>query len=107
MKKILATALFLAFSVPACAAAKTVTVKEAKKLRDDARVTLTGKITGRAGDDDHYWLQDSTGKIRIDVDDDDWEDNRAAIGKTVRVTGDIDKNDGRTEIEVDHIRVVH
>jgi len=109
MKKILATALLLACSLPlsALAATKTVTVKEAKTLRDDTRVVLTGKIVSRAGDDDHYWLQDSTGKIRIDVDDDDWEDNHVAIGKKVRVVGDVDKNDGRTEIEVDHIRVVH
>lgn len=108
MKKILAAALLLACTLPfyAQAAAKNVTVKEAKSLRDDARVTLTGKITGRAGDDDHYWLEDSTGKIRIDVDDEDWEDSHAAIGKTVRVVGDVDKNDGRTGIEVEHIRVV-
>ncbi|MDN8540510.1 NirD/YgiW/YdeI family stress tolerance protein [Erwinia sp. BC051422] len=107
MKKILATVLLLACSLPAYAhAAKTVTVKEAKTLRDDTRVVLTGKITGHAGDDDLYWLQDSTGKIRIDIDDDEWEDNHVAIGKTVRVVGDVDKNGGHTEIEVDHISVV-
>lgn len=80
------------------------TVKEAKTLRDDSRVTLEGKITGRAGDDDRYWLQDSTGKIRVDIDDDD--DERGLVGKRVRVTGDVDKNDGRTEIDVDHLRII-
>ncbi|WP_380180536.1 NirD/YgiW/YdeI family stress tolerance protein [Kalamiella sp. sgz302252] len=109
MKKNLAPLLLLAFALPfyAHSAAKTVSVKEAKTLHDDAHVILKGKITGRAGDDDHYWLEDSTGKIRIDVEDDDWEDSGAAIGKTVRVVGDVDKNDGHTEIEVDHISVVH
>ncbi|WP_253384561.1 YgiW/YdeI family stress tolerance OB fold protein [unidentified bacterial endosymbiont] len=79
------------------------TIKQAKEMRDDARVTLEGKITSRAGDDDRYWLQDSTGKIRIDVDDDD---EGSLIGRQVRIVGDVDKNDGRTEIDVDHLRIL-
>lgn len=78
-----------------------MTVAEAKTMRDDAHVMLKGKITGYAGDDDKYWFSDSTGKIRIDVDDD--EDERNLVGKNVHIVGDIDKDDGRTEIDVDHV----
>lgn len=81
--------------------ARNVTVREAKTLRDDARVVLEGKITGRAGDDDQYWLRDKTGRILIDVDDDD--DDGRLIGKQVRVVGNVDYNDDRVMIEVDHI----
>lgn len=81
---------------------QNVSVSKAKTLRDDSRVVLQGKITGRAGDDDLYWLEDSSGRIRIDVDDDD--DGRHLIGKKVRVVGDVDHHDGHVEIEVDHLR---
>lgn len=81
---------------------RQVTVAEAKTMRDDANVMLKGKITGYAGDDDKYWFSDSTGKIRIDVDDDD-NDEVSLIGKQVHIVGDIDKDDGRTEIDVDHV----
>ncbi|MBV6820050.1 NirD/YgiW/YdeI family stress tolerance protein [Rahnella sp. PD12R] len=84
---------------------REVTVAQAKTLRDDARVMLTGKIISYAGDDDRYWFQDSTGKIRIDVDDDDDDDERRLIGKTVHIIGDVDKDDGRVEIDVDHVVV--
>lgn len=55
-------------------ASKEVTVLEAKNMRDDRHVTLTGTISGRA-DGHHYWLKDSTGRIRIDIDDDDGDDH--------------------------------
>ncbi|KAB8307510.1 NirD/YgiW/YdeI family stress tolerance protein [Erwinia endophytica] len=109
MKKLLITLCLLActFSTLADGQGKSVTVKQAKSLHDDSRVTLTGKITARANDDDKYWLEDSTGRIKVDIDDDDWEDENVAIGKTVRVTGDTDKDDDdHIEIDVDHIRVV-
>jgi len=60
-------------------ARQEVTIAEAKTLRDDRQVTLTGTISGRA-DNDHYGLKDSTGHIRVDIDVDD-EDDRYLIGK--------------------------
>lgn len=85
-------------------ARQDVTVAEAKKMRDDRHVAITGTISGRA-DDDRYWLQDATGRIRIDVDDDD-DDARYLMGKKVRVTGEVDRDDGRSEIDVDHIYIL-
>ncbi|MFC0141848.1 NirD/YgiW/YdeI family stress tolerance protein [Erwinia mallotivora] len=108
MKRLILSTCLLALSFTSYAHdyAKSVTVKQAKSLRDNSRVTLTGKITGQAGDEDKYWLEDSTGRIKIDVDDDDREDKNLAVGKTVRVTGDTDRDEGHTEIEVDHIQLV-
>jgi len=108
MKKLLITACLLActFFTFADGQRESVTVKQAKSLHDDSRVTLTGKITARASDD-KYWLEDSTGRIKIDIDDDDWDDEDLAIGKTVCVTGNTDKDDDdHIEIDVDHVQVV-
>lgn len=89
-------------------ARQEVTVAEAKTLRDDRQVTLTGTITGRA-DDDHYWLKDSTGRIRVDIDDDDDDDDdddRYLIGKKVRVSGEVDRDDGYSEVNVERVYIL-
>lgn len=105
MKKILWVILALLSSGSGSAYARQeVTVAEAKTMHDDRQVTLTGTISGRA-DDDHYWLKDSTGRIRVDIDDDD-DDDRYLIGKKVRITGEIDRDDGYSEINVDRIFIL-
>jgi uncharacterized protein (TIGR00156 family) len=87
-------------------ASQEVTIAQAKTMHDDRHVTLTGTISGRA-DDDHYWLKDSTGRIRVDIDDDDDDDDgRYLIGKKVRVTGEVDRDDGYSEINVDRVYIL-
>ncbi|MDW8845371.1 NirD/YgiW/YdeI family stress tolerance protein [Erwinia sp. MMLR14_017] len=103
MKKTLWIMLALLCSSSAFAR-QEVTVAEAKEMHDDRHVAITGTISGRA-DDDNYWLQDSTGRIRIDVDDDDDDDNYL-VGKKVRISGEIDHNNGRTEIDVDRVYIL-
>ncbi|SFO52138.1 TIGR00156 family protein [Candidatus Pantoea varia] len=103
MKRILWIMLALLSSATAYAR-QEVTVAEAKNMRDERHVTLTGTISGRA-DDDHYWLKDSTGRIRVDIDDDD-DDDRYLVGKKVRVTGEVDRDDGHSEIDVDHVYIL-
>lgn len=105
MKKILWMILALLSSGSAFAR-QEVTVAEAKTMHDDRQVTLTGTISGRA-DDDHYWLKDSTDRIRVDIDDDDDDDeDRYLIGKKVRITGEIDRDDGYSEINVDRVFIL-
>lgn len=100
MNKIVWIMLALLSSATAYAR-QEVTVAEAKNMRDDRHVTLTGTISGRA-DDDHYWLKHSTSRIRIDIDDDD----RYLVGKKVRLTGEVDRDDGHSEINVDHVYIL-
>lgn len=85
---------------------QNVTVAEAKRMHDDNNVSLTGTISGRA-DDDHYWLRDSTGRIRVDIDDDGDDDDDYLIGKKVRITGEVDRDDGQTEINVNHVYILN
>lgn len=103
MTKILWMILAL-FTSGSALARQDVTIAEAKTVRDDRLVTITGTISGRA-DDDHYWLKDSTGRIRIDIDDDD-DDDRYLIGKKVRVSGEIDRDEGYSEIDVDRVIIL-
>ncbi|MEM6052259.1 NirD/YgiW/YdeI family stress tolerance protein [Erwinia sp. P7711] len=103
MKKTLWIMLALLCSSSAYAR-QEVTVAEAKEMHDDRHVSITGTVSSRA-DDDNYWLQDSTGRIRIDVDDDD-DDDDYLVGKKVRISGEIDHNNGRTEIDVDRVYIL-
>ncbi|MEZ3501483.1 NirD/YgiW/YdeI family stress tolerance protein [Pantoea sp. KPR_PJ] len=104
MKKILFIVLTLTGSFSAFAR-EDVTVAQAKTMHDDRHVTLTGTITGCA-DDDHYWFQDATGRIRIKTDDEDDSDDRYLAGKKVRISGEIDHDGGRTEIDVHYLTVL-
>lgn len=104
MKKTLWMLLALICSGSAFARQES-TIAEAKNMRDERHVTLTGTISGRA-DDDHYWLQDSTGRIRIDVDEDNEDDDGFLIGKKVRITGEVDRDDGHSEIDVDRLFIL-
>lgn len=104
MKKKVLIVLALLCSTSAFAR-QEVSVAQAKDMRDDRHVALTGTITGRA-DEDHYWLQDSTGRILIDLDDDDDDDGRYLTGKKVRITGEVDRDNGHVEIDVDRIYIL-
>ncbi|CBG88297.1 NirD/YgiW/YdeI family stress tolerance protein [Citrobacter rodentium] len=84
----------------------STTVAQVKKMPDDTRVTLEGRITGRAGDDDdEFWFADRTGRIRINIDDED--DYGRLSGKSVRITGDVDRDDRHTEIDVDYLKILN
>ena len=72
-------------------------------MRDDSQVTVTGTISGR-DDNGHYWLKDSTGRIRVDIDDDD--DDHYLIEKKVRIIGEVDRDDGYSEINVDRVFIL-
>lgn len=82
------------------------TVQQAKQMRDDARVTLTGKIVSRIGDD-KYVFQDATGQITVDIDDEDFRGQTVTPQNTVRIFGEIDKEFGRAaEIDVKSLQVL-
>ncbi len=80
------------------------TVREALRMRDDQYVTLTGYIV-RQIDDDDYIFQDSTGSIRVEIDDDDWRGIRANPQTKLTITGEIDRDDGRNTVDVDYVRL--
>ena len=87
------------------AKANVVTVTQAKNLKDETGVTLTGQIVRQLkpqGDD--FEFKDSTGSIILDVDDDLWMPLSLKAGDQVRVIGEVDTHRVKpTEIEVIHI----
>lgn len=119
MKKILTLTALLALSTSAFAGftssnssnqqgfqSKTTTVAQALQASDDTIVTLTGKITGRVGnDDDEFMFQDNTGSIKIDVDDSAWKGQEVSEKDTITIQGKVDSEFGRkNDIDVFYLQ---
>ena len=79
-----------------------VTVAEALKLGDDAWVTLTGKID-RQIEHEKYQFSDGTGTITIEIDDKRWRGLTVGPDDVVTISGEVDRDLGRREIEVKRI----
>lgn len=109
MKKIMTLASLMLLSATAFAgfqsgemnnATAVNSVAQAKKAMDDTPVTLKGKIV-RQIDKDEFIFKDSTGEIKIDVEDHAWQGQNITPKNSVILQGKVDKNDfGQSEIDV-------
>jgi uncharacterized protein (TIGR00156 family) len=85
--------------------ADVVTVETAKGLRDEYPVVLRGKIERFLGDE-KYLFTDETGSIIVEIDNRLWRGISVDQNDTVEITGEVDKDFTRTEIEVDSLKKV-
>lgn len=117
MKKLMTVATLLAISTSSFAGyqgnntqggytgsnvAAVTTVAKAKKAYDNTPVSISGYIVKQI-DEDTFIFKDSTGQIQIDVDDDAWNGLNVGAKTKVRIYGEVDKDDGRTQIDVRRI----
>ncbi|WGE69654.1 YgiW/YdeI family stress tolerance OB fold protein [Actinobacillus equuli subsp. haemolyticus] len=79
--------------------ASIVTVAQAKSSHDDSRVTLEGKIL-RQVDNDEYIFADSTGDIKIEIDDHVWNGLNVTPSDKIRIQGKLDKETFNSSIDV-------
>ncbi|MBD5641024.1 MAG: NirD/YgiW/YdeI family stress tolerance protein [Desulfovibrio sp.] len=85
------------------------TVSQARGMRDDARVTLTGNIVSQLpSDHDKYIFRDATGEITVEIDQEDFRGQNVTPANTVRIIGEVDKEFGRApEIDVKYLEVLN
>lgn len=82
------------------AAKNRVTVAQAKTLKDETGVTLTGKIVKHISGDD-FEFEDVSGSIVLDIDNDLWKALQLKAGDKVKVIGEVDTHRSKpTDIEV-------
>lgn len=83
----------------------TMTVKQALSLSDDTPVTLRGQITQSLGGE-KYLFRDETGSVQLDIDHKVFTRSGAQVSAsdTVEISGEIDKDFKKTEIEVKSIK---
>ncbi len=74
--------------------------------RDDQVARLQGRIVSHDGDDD-YTFEDATGRIRVEIDDDDFPAGQVVNAETrVELLGEFDKGLRSSEFEVDRMTVL-
>lgn len=77
-----------------------------KNPKDDADVSLEGKLVRKLGDEE-YVFSDGTGEIVVEIDDDDFPRQPVDENTVVRIKGEVDTGRHRApEIDVDRLRVV-
>ncbi|MDR0305610.1 MAG: YgiW/YdeI family stress tolerance OB fold protein [Chitinispirillales bacterium] len=83
--------------------AGAVTVAEAKELVDDTPVILAGAITRSLGNE-RYTFADNTGTITVEIESKVWGGISISEKDKVEISGEIDRERGKLEIEVKSIR---
>ncbi len=93
------------FEGPSAANTNAMTVKQAIELRDDSKVTLTGRIVKSLGDE-KYTFTDGTAEVIIEIDDEDWAGRKVTPENTIEILGEVDKEAFKpTKIDVDSFNV--
>lgn len=73
---------------------------------DDQKVTLTGVIVRKVGDE-RYIFSDGSGEIQVEIDDDDLPGRPFGPEERVEIRGEVDVERNRTlEIDVDSVRLL-
>lgn len=80
-----------------------VTAAEATSLADDSRITVRGYLVESLGDEE-YRFEDSTGSLIVEIDDEVWRDIRADESTEVELSGELDVEGDRRELDVDRVR---
>lgn len=75
------------------------TVKEALNAADNSLVIIEGKIAKQVGKKD-FIFQDATGEMEIEISHKAWHGQTITPQDTVEIRGKVDKDWGKTEIEV-------
>lgn len=79
-----------------------VSVEQARGMRDDAKVHLSGNIIQHLGKD-KYLFRDASGTIHVEIDHDKWGGQSVGPEDLVEIYGEVDKDWNSVEIDVDRI----
>ena len=77
-------------------------VEDAIRLGDDARVIMRGRIVEKLGDET-YMFKDSSGTMRVEIDNDTWRGQVVTPDDYVRLYGEVERNRRGVSIEVERI----
>lgn len=79
-----------------------LTVEQVNDLRDDTIVIIEGNIVKSLGDE-KYLFKDSTGSIKVEIDDEDWGGQAIRPEDVVKIYGEVDRGIFKVEIDVDKV----
>ena len=88
------------------ATSQITTVAAALEAADDAPVVLQGQIVKRIKGD-IYEFKDSTGTMKVEIDDEDWPPMSIDDKATVKLTGEVDRDLMGREVDVEFVERVN
>lgn len=110
MKKIiiasLAASIAMAGGFTSKHQSETISVKEALKLNDDAKVVLEGKIKSHIKSDKYEFVDKNGDIIVVEIDNKKWGNITANEDTPLMIRGEVDKDFAKTEIDVDSVEVI-
>jgi len=80
------------------------TVRDLAGLTDDKKVTLEGVLI-REVRSEHYLFRDKTGEVEVEIEKEDLPGG-APLGLPVRIAGEVDLDDGKVSVDVNHLEVL-
>ena len=83
-----------------------ISVKEALKLNDDAKVVLESKIKSHIKSDKYEFIDKNGDVIVVEIDNNKWGNVTANEDTPLRIRGEVDKDLTKTKIDVDSVEVV-
>ena len=110
MKKIIIASLTASIAMAGGFTSKhqseTISVKEALKLNDDARVVLEGKIKSQIKSDKYEFADKNGDVIVVEIDNKKWGNITANEDTLLRIRGEVDKDFTKTKIDVGSVEVI-
>ena len=110
MKKIitasLAASIAMAGGFTSKHSSETISVKEALKLNDDAKVVLEGKIKSQIKSDKYEFVDKNGDVIVVEIDNKKWGNVTANEDTLLRIRGEVDKDLTKTKIDVGSVEVI-
>ena len=110
MKKIiiasLAASIAMAGGFTSKHQSETISVKEALKLNDDAKVVLEGKIKSHIKSDKYEFVDKNGDVIIVEIDNKKWGNVTANEDTLLRIRGEVDKDFTKTKIDVGSVEVI-
>ena len=110
MKKIIIASLTASIAMAGGFTSKhqseTISVKEALKLNDDAKVVLEGKIKSHIKSDKYEFVDKNGDIIVVEIDNKKWGNVTANEDTLLRIRGEVDKDFTKTEIDVGSVEVI-
>ena len=85
---------------------ETISVKEALKLNDDAKVVLEGKIKSHIKSDKYEFVDKNGDVIVVEIDDKKWGNVTANEDTPLRIKGEVDKDFTKTKIDVGSVEAI-
>ena len=80
------------------------TVRDLAGLTDDKKITLEGVLI-REVRSEHYLFRDKTGEVEVEIEKEDLPGG-APLGLPVRIAGEVDLDDGKVSVDVNHLEVL-